>query len=61
MMQTPFPQTPWGEFWVAPAEDDAPVPPDVEMDLDTRRWRHIIDRERYSAEVRAWTAQALQQ
>jgi hypothetical protein len=59
MMQTPFPQTPWGEFWVAPVEDDMPVPSDVEFDIDTGRYRHIIDREGYQAKVQEWKQREL--
>ena len=53
-MHAPFPQTPWGEIWVAPVEDDLPVPLDVEFDHDTGRYRHIINRPQYSADIRAW-------
>jgi len=58
-MSTPFPQTPWGEFWVAPVEDDMPVPSDVEFDIETGRYRHIIDREGYQAKVQEWKQREL--
>ena len=58
-MQTPFPQTPWGEFWVAPVEDDMPVPSDVEFDIDTGRYRHIIDCEGYRAKMQEWKQREL--
>ena len=53
-MDAPFPQTPWGEFWTPPIEDDLPVPSDVELDKDTGRYRHIINRPQYRADIQAW-------
>ena len=54
-----MPQTPWGAFWVSPVEDNMPIPSDVEFDIDTRRYRHIIDYEAYRAKMHEWTQQEM--
>lgn len=60
-MEERMPPVVWGDFWTPPVEDDVPIPEGVELDPDTERYRHVLDKtareawlEREMSDIRAW-------